>query len=413
MAKIETCRACKNPDLSEVVSLGSTPLANALLTYEQLTQPEAAYPLDLVFCPDCTLLQITETIPPEQLFRDYAYFSSYADTTVRNAEQLVKRLIKERSLSEHSLAMEVASNDGYLLTHYQNAGIPVLGIEPAENIARVAQGKGIRTLSEFFNLELARKLVATNMQADVVHANNVLAHVADLEGVVNGLQLVLKDNGVAVIEVPYVRDMISNIEFDTIYHEHLCYFSVTALNKLFSHHALKLLDVETIPIHGGSIRLFIGKNGAQSQRVTLLLDEERNLGMNQLEYYSAFGSKILELKNKLTGLLKDLKKSGSRIAAYGASAKGSTLLNCFNIGSNLLDFVVDRSPFKQGLYTPGTHLPIYSPGKLLEAKPDYVLLLTWNFAKEILEQQANYIREGGCFIIPLPEPRILSPVEVA
>ena len=394
------CRACQSTRLAPVLSLGKTPLANALLQADQLAQPEAWYPLELVFCPNCTLVQITETVPPEILFRDYVYFSSFADTALQNARSIVERLISSRHLGAGSLAVEIASNDGYLLQFYHQAGIPVLGIEPARNIARVAETeRGVRTLPEFFDEPLARRLRAQGERADVLHGNNVLAHVADLNGVVAGISLLLKEDGVAVIEVPYVKDLIDRVEFDTIYHEHLCYFSATALARLFASHQLTLQDVERLPIHGGSLRLFVGHAPSQSAAASQLLTEEAAWGVDQFAFYQGFGARVENLKVRLRSLLRDLKAEGKRIAAYGASAKGATLLNYFGIGQETLDFVVDRSPVKQGKYTPGTHLPIYAPEKLVIDRPDYALLLTWNFADEILAQQAAYLQAGGHFII--------------
>lgn len=402
-----TCRSCGQAALQPILSLGHTPLANALLTEAQLQEPEARYPLDLVFCSHCTLVQITETVPPEQLFRDYVYFSSYADASLQNARSIVQRLIRDRHLGPHSLAVEVASNDGYLLQYYQQAGVPVLGIEPALNIARVAESRGIRTLSEFFGEDLARQLRGQNTQADVIHANNVLAHVADLNGVVAGLRLLLKPGGVGVIEVPYVKDLIDFVEFDTIYHEHLCYFSLTALTHLFQRHGLTIQDVERLPIHGGSLRLLVGHAPAASAAVHALRAAETDWGVADFGAYRDFGRRVEQLKADLLAFLGSVKARGQRVAAYGASAKGATLLNYFGIGRETLEFVVDRSPVKQGRYTPGTHLPIYAPEKLLEVQPDYALLLTWNFADEIMAQQARYRQQGGQFIIPVPEVRVV------
>jgi len=407
MSSSSVCRSCGQDGLVDILSLGHTPLANALLTAEQTERPQPIYPLDLVFCPSCTLVQITETVPPELLFREYLYFSSFADTVLQNAKQIVERLIESRHLGGDSLAMEIASNDGYLLQFYHQHGIPVLGIEPATNIARVAQDRGIRSLCEFFGEALAGQLRERGERADVLHANNVLAHVADLNGVVAGIDLVLKDGGVAVIEAPYVKDLIDHVEFDTIYHEHLCYFSLTALDALFRRHQLLITDVERIPIHGGSLRVFVAKGGEQSPQVARLLREEAEWGVGQSVFYQNFGAHVERLRADLLALLNRLKAQGRRIAVYGASAKGSTLLNYFGIGQELLDYVVDRSTVKQGLYTPGTHLPIYAPERLLEDMPDYVLLLSWNFADEILDQQAEYMRRGGHFIIPIPELRVV------
>ena len=404
------CRSCGESGLEMVLSLGRMPLANALLTAEQLDQPEPTYPLDLAFCPHCTLVQITETVPPEDLFREYLYFSSFSDTMLRHAQELVSRLIVSRRLDNNSLVIEVASNDGYLLQYYRQEGIPVLGIEPAVNVARVAQEeRGIRTLCEFFGEGLARQLKERGEQADVIHAHNVLAHVADLNGFIRGIQWLLKDNGLAVIEVPYVKDLIDHCEFDTIYHEHLCYFSLTALDRLFQRHGLVIQDMERISIHGGSLRLLATKaiSAHRGPAVRALLDEEAAWGVDRLEFYRGFAQRVEYLKRSLHSLLIGLKREGKRLAAYGAAAKGSTLLNYVGIGRETLDFVVDRSTYKQGRYMPGVHLPIYSPANLLEAMPDYVLLLSWNFIDEILEQQAEYRHRGGRVIVPVPEVKTI------
>ncbi len=286
------CRSCGEEGLAQVLSLGRTPLADALLGEEDLVLPEATYRLDVAFCPQCSLMQILETVPPDVLFRqDYPYFSSFSDTLLRHVAEIAERLIKSRHLNPHSLVIELASNDGYLLQNYVRAGIPVWGIDPAANVAKVAESKGVRTICEFFGEELAWSLQDQGLQADVIHANNVLAHVADTNGFVEGIRILLKEDGVAVVEVPYVRDLIDHCEFDTIYHEHLCYFSVTSLGKLFGCHELYINDVERMPIHGGSLRLFISHQPTIGPSVTSLLDEESAHGTDRFEYYESFANR--------------------------------------------------------------------------------------------------------------------------
>jgi SAM-dependent methyltransferase len=408
MSAATTCRSCGKDGLTLVLSLGLSPLANALLTEEQLTQPEEKFPLDLAFCAQCSLLQITETVPPEKMFREYLYFSSFSDTMVQHAGVIANRLVSDRKLGKDSLVLEIASNDGYLLQHYAKRGVPVLGIEPARNVAKVAvEERGIRTISEFFGKELAQSLVAQGERADVIHANNVLAHVPDLNGVIEGVAIVLKDDGVAVIEAPYAKELVDHREFDTIYHEHLCYFSLTALDNLMDRHGLVVSDVERLPIHGGSLRVFVSKKSAaqRSERVQKLLAEEAAGGIATIEPYVELAKRVEELKAELLRVLAALKADGKRIAAYGAAAKGSTLLNYFGIGKDTLDFVADRSTYKQGRYMAGVHVPIVAPSELLARQPDACLLLTWNFAEEILAQQSEYRKKGGKFIIPIPEVR--------
>lgn len=394
--------------MKSVLELGNTPLADALVSKVDVDGPEATYPLDVAFCPECALMQILETVPPEELFcKDYPYFSSFSDTVVNNAKENTEHLIATRNLGEDSFVIELASNDGYLLKNYVKAGIPVLGIDPADTVVKAALDNGVPTLEKFFGLELAQELAAEGKKADVIHANNVLAHVADLKGFVDGIRVALKDDGVAVIEVPYLRNLIEGIQFDTIYHEHLCYFSVTALTNLFKAHGLHLNDVKRLPIHGGSLRLFIEKPDAPSEYVKQLLAEETELGIGAFEYYGSFGQKVETLISGLKVLLDDLKADGKRIAAYGAAAKGATMLNYSGIGTEVLDYVVDRNVHKQGLTMPGVHVPIEAPEKLLEDMPDYVLLLAWNFKDEVMKQQADFLEKGGKFVIPVPEPQVV------
>lgn len=403
-----TCRSCGRAGLVTFLDLGRTPLADRLLTPAQLDEPEPTFPLEAAFCPACSLVQILETVAPEVLFgQDYPYFSSFSDWLLRHSRDNVRELIAARGLGPGSFVVELASNDGYLLRNYVEAGVPVLGIDPAEPTARAAEAIGVPTLVDFFTRDLAARLRAEGKRADVIHANNVLAHVADTNGFVAGMALLLKDDGVAVIECPYVRDLIDHCEFDTIYHEHLCYFSVTALDRLFRRHGLFLNDVRRLPIHGGSLRLYVEPRERPGEAVTRLLAEERATGLTEIAYYRDFSTRVERLKRELIALLRGLKAEGRRLAAYGAAAKGSTLVNYVGIGADLVDFVVDRNVHKQGKFMPGVRIPILPPEELLARRPDHVLLLPWNFADEILEQQQEYRRGGGRFIIPVPEPRIV------
>ncbi|MEI6790073.1 MAG: class I SAM-dependent methyltransferase [Myxococcaceae bacterium] len=408
MSVFKNCRSCRSDQISKFLSLGKTPLANSLLSQEQLSKPEPVYPLELAFCSNCSLVQLIETVPPEELFSDYLYFSSFSEEMVNHSREIAERLTRDKNLTADSLAVEIASNDGYLLQFYQKAGIPVLGIEPAENIARIArEEKNIPTIAEFFGTGLATRLRQTGKLADTIHANNVMAHVPDINGFVHGISLILKPEGVAVIEVPYVIDMVEKCEFDTIYHEHVFYFSVTALDKLFKKHDLLVNRIEKISLHGGSLRLFVvpmSEKAYQEKSVLELIEHEKKIGADKIAYYENLSKKIQQLRSELVLELSQLKRAGKSIAAYGASAKGSTLLNHFGIGHDVIDFVVDRSTYKQGRWTPGTHIPIRDPSVLLEKRPDYLLLLTWNFASEILAQQSEYRKMGGKFIIPLPHP---------
>ncbi|HUC42361.1 MAG TPA: class I SAM-dependent methyltransferase [Candidatus Micrarchaeaceae archaeon] len=405
------CRGCGGKRLKTILDFGPLPLANAFRTAEQIGKPESRYPLVLAFCSGCSLVQLTETIPARTLFERYLYFSSTSDTVLDASRELVERTIRERGLTAASHVLEIASNDGYLLQFYAARGIPALGIEPARNIARKARERGIPTLGRFFGWELAARLARDGFHADVIHANNVLAHAEDVHGFLAGIKMLLKPDGAAVIEVPYVKTLVERLEFDTIYHEHIFYFSLASLERLAAAQGMEIAGTEPLAIHGGSLRVTLSHAGGMrrdiSEQVSILKREEERLGVASFDFYAPFAGRVESAKVQLKEFLRDRKARGARIAAYGASAKGTTLLNFCGIGSDILDFAVDRSPAKQGLFTPGTSLRISAPEKLLEAMPDYVLLLSWNFAGEILAQQEEYRKRGGKFILPIPAPQVI------
>jgi SAM-dependent methyltransferase len=409
MSPVFQCRSCGNGAGALILDLGVQPLANNLLRPEDLAKSEPTFPLRLFACRRCWLLQLADLVPPIELFSEYLYFSSFSDAMLRHAAAAAAGYIREFGLGSDSRVVEIASNDGYLLQHFQRAGIPCLGIEPAANIARVAREKGIETLTRFFTAAMARELVANRGPADLILGNNVFAHAPDTNDFTAGLATLLKPGGRIILEFPYAADLVERTEFDTIYHEHVFYFTLTALRPLFGRHELEIVRAEHLPIHGGSLRVFVAHAGTcpVEGTVTDLEAEEQRRGVAGLPYYQGFADRVRALVAELSALVRRLKAEGRSVAAYGASAKGSTLLNFAGLGREALDFVVDRSPHKQGRLTPGMHLPILPVDQLLARRPDYTLLLTWNFAEEILEQQRAYRAAGGKFILPIPRVSVV------
>jgi SAM-dependent methyltransferase len=403
------CRSCGGRSLRVFLSLGNMPLPDALLRQEDLERAEPRFPLDVAFCPDCSLVQIIEEVPPEQLFVDnYLYFSSFSEGLMRHSREHAQALIEERHLGPNSLVVEVASNDGYLLRNFTESGIPALGIDPAPEQAAAAEAVGVPTLREFFGADVARRLRADGKRADVIVANNVMAHTPSLNSFVEGLAILLADDGVVTIENTYVKDLIDHCEFDTIYHEHFCYFSCSAVDALARRHGLYLNSVEHFPtLQGGTLRWHLGAREAVESSAADLLRMEQEQGLTEFGYYRDFGTRVDGIRDDLRDLLGSIRADGKSIAAYGAAAKGSTLVNFVGIGPDLVDYVVDRNVHKHGLFMPGTHLPIKDPKVLLETMPDYLLLLAWNYRDEIAAQQAEYVRRGGRFIVPVPTPAVL------
>ncbi|WP_199231926.1 MULTISPECIES: class I SAM-dependent methyltransferase [unclassified Azospirillum] len=406
--KIDQCRSCSASDLHPVLNLGLMPVADRLVGEAEFGSPEQTFPLNVVFCPQCGLMQIDYTVPPDELFcRDYPYFSSFSPELLRHSRENALELIDRRGLGAHSFVVELASNDGYLLGNFVDAGIPVLGIDPAAGPAAAARDRGVPTELAFFDSALARRIRDDRGRADIIIANNVLAHVAGLNDFVEGIALLLAEDGVASIEMPYVRDLVDQCEFDTIYHQHLCYFSLTALTALMARHGLSVNDVRRLPIHGGSLRIYVGHHQAPSEAVTAMLAQERAMGIDRIGYYTDFAERVERLRATLLDTMTALRKQGMRMVAYGAAAKGATLLNYVGIGHDLISYVVDRNHHKHGKYMTGQRLPIYPVDMLLADQPDCVLLLSWNFADEILAQQQAYREAGGRFLIPIPDVRIV------
>jgi hypothetical protein len=409
------CRLCQSPLLTSFVDLGMSPLCESFLTAQRLDHMEPYYPLHARICGECYLVQLSEYVKPEHIFTEYAYFSSYSTSWVEHA-RLYCQMAKARfGLNSRSQVFEIASNDGYLLQHFQPFGIPVIGIEPAANVAAVAHQKGIPTLVEFFGLKLARRLVSEGHRADLIIGNNVLAQVPDLNDFTAGMAYLLAPNGVITLEFPHLERLIGENQFDTIYHEHFSYFSLVTIDRLANKHGLKVFDVEHLPTHGGSLRVYLCRldaGHAISPSVNALLTHEREIGFEDIGTYGRFAANVHRTKRQLLSFLIECKEAGAKLCGYGAPGKGNTLLNYCGIGTDFLDFTVDRNPYKHGLYTPGMHIPIYPVSAIDEARPDYLLIVPWNLKNEIIAQM-RHVSEWGCkFIIPIPSVHVINPREL-
>lgn len=417
--KQEKCRFCGEVLSQSFCDLGTSPLSNAYLNLEQLHylrndqlhEMEPFYPLHPKVCSRCFLVQLPEFQSPKKIFSDYAYFSSYSDSWLKHCEEYTNYMINRFHFGPKSLVVEVASNDGYLLKYFQAKGVPVLGIEPAKNVAEKALQEGIPTVIEFFGTDLATRLAAEGKKADLLLGNNVLAHVPDLNGFVRGMKILLAPGGIITMEFPHLLRLMEENQFDTIYHEHFSYFSLLTVEKVFAAQGLTLIDVQEIPTHGGSLRIFARHMEDADKKVLSSVAELRkkeiDAGLMKMETYAAFMARVIAVKHDLLDFLIKAKRSGMKVAGYGAPAKGNTLLNYCGIKADLLEYTVDRSPHKQGRFLPGVHIPVFHPDKILETKPDYLLILPWNIKSEIIEQMSAIRRWGGKFVVPIPKIEVI------
>ncbi len=410
-ATLIPCRFCGTHLEHVFVDLGMSPLCQTHIETHQLNQMEPFFPLRVFVCGQCHLVQLQEYVAPKDIFTEYAYFSSFSESWLEHCRKYCEMMISKFALNASSRVVEIASNDGYLLQFFAKAGVPVLGIEPAKNVAAVARDKGVPTVSEFLGQDTATKIVAEHGKADLVLGNNVLAHVPAINDFVKGMRVLLKDDGLLTMEFPHLVELMRNNQFDTIYHEHFSYLSFTTVEKIFAAHGMRLFDVEKLPTHGGSIRIYgtptTNAKYPTSERVTAIKQEEDAYGISTLAAYDRFAQQVQATKRDLLDVLIGLKRQGKKIVGYGAPGKGNTLLNYCGIRQDFLDYTVDRNPYKQGKYTPGTHIPILDPKVIKETRPDYVLILPWNLRDEVMEQN-RYIREwGGRFIVPIPKAEII------
>ncbi|NQV86367.1 MAG: methyltransferase domain-containing protein [Woeseiaceae bacterium] len=405
------CRFCATPLKHEFVNLGLSPISNAFIKPELADQDEPFYPLHAFVCGECFLVQLEEFESPDEIFSDYVYFSSYSDSWLAHAKKFVNGATKRFGLDTDSLVIEVASNDGYLLQYFKELNVPVLGIEPATNVAEVARAAGIETIDEFFGVALASRLRDESYSCDLLVGNNVLAHVPDINDFVGGLKIVLADNGVLSMEFPHLLKLIRHTQFDTIYHEHFSYLSLLTVQKIFRHHDLEVFDVEELSTHGGSLRVFAQHPGDPqilSAAVGKVLSDERDAGLDTLQGYQNFSEKVAKVKDELLSFLDQARRTNKTVVGYGAPAKGNTLLNFCGVGPESIQYTVDRSPHKQGCLLPGTHIPVRAPETIDETRPDYVLILPWNLQDEIVQQLRHIEEWGGRCVVPIPELRVLD-----
>jgi SAM-dependent methyltransferase len=404
------CRFCGQPLSHVFADLGMSPLSNAYRRADQLEQMEPFYPLTAYVCERCFLVQLPAVETPENIFTDYAYFSSYSDSWLAHARAYCETMTRRLDLRSTSRVIEIASNDGYLLQYFVSAGIPVLGIEPAANVAAVARERGVETLVRFFGVAAASELAGEGRTADLLLGNNVLAHVPDLHDFVQGLRIALKPGGTITMEFPHMKQLMEGNQFDTIYHEHFSYLSLLTSRQIFAANGLEIVDVDELPTHGGSLRIYARHSGetSPSPRLAEVEERERGFGLHRITTYLGFAERVRQTKRALLKFLIEAHDQGKRVVAYGAPAKGNTLLNYCGVRADLVEYTVDRSPHKQGLFLPGTRIPIYSPARVAQTRPDYLLILPWNLRDEIV-QQMTYIREwGGRFVVPIPKVEVLA-----
>lgn len=407
---VSDCRFCGTTLTNSFCDLGMSPLSNSYLEASQLDKMERFYPLHAYVCENCFLVQLPEFESPENIFSDYAYFSSYSKSWLEHAKAYSEKMIDRFGYGENNKVIEVASNDGYLLQYFKEKGIPVLGIEPAENVAKVAQDAGIDTVVKFFGADTAKELVSEGVQADLLAGNNVFAHVPDINDFTEGLSILLSPQGVITLEFPHLLRLIEQVQFDTIYHEHFSYLSLITVKKIFDQYNLVIFDVDELPTHGGSIRIYAchKDNKQVSSNVSAVEEREKSAGLDKIKTYSVFSERVKEIKRNILDALIQIKRQGKSIVGYGAAAKGNTLLNYCGIGNDFIDYTVDISPHKQNHYLPGTHIPVYHPDKIKQTKPDYLLILPWNIKREILEQTSFISEWNGKHIIPIPEVEVIG-----